>query len=110
MTYINVSTNLDDGSVVGKITAERLMTTNYGSIVDVSGDLIRFDKGLDVYNWQVYVASGTVGMQYNWPITSGYQIGHGVYGAAFENGVPQALWDSGVFANGQLIPLTKDIG
>lgn len=108
MTYINVNTNLDDGSAVGKITAEPYMTTNFGSILDVSGDLIRF-SGFDVYNWQVYVASGTVGLEYDWPVTSGYMIGHGTHGAAFEDGVPVALWDSGVFANGQLRPLTKDI-
>lgn len=57
---------------VGQITAEVGMTTNYGVIMNISGDLVQVGSGTSqtqalMYNYQLAITSGAAGARYSWP-------------------------------------------
>lgn len=57
---------------IGQIVAEVGMTSNYGTIMGISGDLIQVGSGNNetqayVYNFQVCIGSGAAGARYSWP-------------------------------------------
>jgi hypothetical protein len=72
MANIYVESFFGGSTGLGQIVAEIGMTSNYGTIMAISGDLVEVGSGTDqtqsmMYNYQLCIASGAAMERYSWP-------------------------------------------